>query len=415
MGFETVPGPGYYDQNSATSTIARSPLVNGLGLNSIKIKFDYEIQGEVEPNGLDESKWTKYDYMSVVYSFDGTTFFELTPQEGFGHFASPEIRSGTFEGTLPSYFNNKKFYIGFRWYNDALVGTLLSVRIDNLTLDGAPRKIENDLNHNAGEQLNAGQQVYFYSVQDGQILGNINNTSTKGFGCTNLSIAKAGSGTSTLDLGSAGKHIVADKTIRVETAVSQSKASTTITLYYTEEQIKTLWEATKTPPSKFYIYQVNASGLGSASGTNTQKFAVSYSEIAGVGGSFSVTVSNKLGGSFYIIGVPVSTKTSGGGGKGQSAPNERVEEVMPGLRIGSIYPNPAAHNAFVNISTSETKKLIMEYVTLGGQLLKVQQQQVAPGTNRIELRLQSVMRGMYMIRFRDENGNLLDTKTFIKQ
>ncbi|MFN2458415.1 MAG: M4 family metallopeptidase [Chitinophagaceae bacterium] len=405
--------PGNYNDASPTTTIIKSPLIDARGLSTLNIKFDFRIQGEIDPNGIDPEEWGRYDYMAVVYSFDGVTFFELTLQEGFGQFASLQPKDGVFEGVLPSYLNNKTFYLGFKWFDDTNAGGPESVQIDNLILVGSPRQIENDLGHHSEERLRASQQVYYYSVEDGQIIGNIKNSSTKDFGCTNLSIANAGSGTSLLDLGnSGGKHTVADKVVKTVTEINNTKSSTTITLYFTEDQIKALETAAKTVRTKFYIYQIYAADYNLAIFTNTQKFAVTYTAIAGTGGSFSITVSNKLGGSFYRLGVPAS---SSGGGKKESFTTAEVNEVQYKWNIGNIYPNPAPGAAFVDITTPESKNIRVEYLNLTGQLVHVQQAQIAPGVNRIQLRLRSVSAGTYMIRFREANGALLGTKSFLKK
>jgi Zn-dependent metalloprotease len=41
-----------YNNNSSSSTIIRSPLVDARGLNTINLKFDFEVQGEVDPAEL---------------------------------------------------------------------------------------------------------------------------------------------------------------------------------------------------------------------------------------------------------------------------------------------------------------------------------------------------------------------------
>ncbi len=48
----TLP-PSTYNDNSASRTIIRSPLVDARGLSRVKIKFDFTVQGEIDPTTAD--------------------------------------------------------------------------------------------------------------------------------------------------------------------------------------------------------------------------------------------------------------------------------------------------------------------------------------------------------------------------
>jgi Zn-dependent metalloprotease len=78
---------GTYNNNSLSQTIVSSPLIDARGLNTMQLKFDYSVQGEVDPAGTDPSKFPAFDYMAIVYSFDGNTWYELA-QPPFIRFAS---------------------------------------------------------------------------------------------------------------------------------------------------------------------------------------------------------------------------------------------------------------------------------------------------------------------------------------
>jgi Zn-dependent metalloprotease len=58
--------PGQYNPLSATSTIIASPQVDARGLNNIKIKFDFRVQGEVDVNGANPDAFGVFDYMTLV-------------------------------------------------------------------------------------------------------------------------------------------------------------------------------------------------------------------------------------------------------------------------------------------------------------------------------------------------------------
>jgi Zn-dependent metalloprotease len=401
---------GTYNSNSPTTTIIYSPLIDARGINTLNVSFKYRVQGEVDVTSGEIENMPVFDYMSVVYSLDGVNFYELGTQDGFVQFAAATPTEGTFTGILPAFLNNKTFYLGFRWFNDTNAGGPESVQVDDITIVGSSRKIENELADNSNERLLANQKVHFYSLQDGEVLGTINNTSAKNYGCTGLSIAKAGSATWQLDLGSSGKATVADKVLRISTEET-NRTTVALTVYYTEDQIQALEAATGVARTSFSIFQVNAFDYTLASNTNTTKLIATYSALPGVGGSFTASVPSKLGGSYYLLGYTAS-KT---GGKNQAA--EFTEMAIPSTKfsISAVYPNPVAGNGFVNITAPSAMKLRMEYLSITGQLINVQDQQVSAGENKVQVSVQPLTKGMYMIRFRDDKGTVLDTKQFVRQ
>jgi Zn-dependent metalloprotease len=83
--------------------------------------------------------------------------------------------------------------------------------------------------------------------------------------------------------------------------------------------------------------------------------------------------------------------------------------------IGKIYPNPVGDEAFVNVFTTKTIKLQMEYINTAGQLIRTQTEQLQPGTTRMQLRLPADVSGTYMVKFRNEKGELLGAQTYVRQ
>lgn len=403
---------GSYNSNSPSNTIIHSPLIDARGLSNLVVKFDYRVQGEVDPNGVHIEAWGVYDYMAVVYSFDGVNFFELSEKEGFGPFASAEPSTGTVEARLPSYLNNKTFYIGFRWFNDTNAGGPESVQIDNVSLVGAPRKMENEQGHNSRENLGAGLDVYFYSVQDGEILSRINNTSSRNFGCTNVYVEKGGTGTFNLYQGTDGLHKVADKIVRVE-ATNIYKATSVLTLYFTEEQLVALENATGKKRTEFYIYQVDAAAYTGAKTQNTKKYPVSYTPIEGVGGSFTVSFNEKVNGS-YALGVVVSSK---GLLSISQSPNSQLElgAVSNNWKFENVFPNPGTGNAYISINAPQQQRVRVEISNLNGQVVQAQGYNLQPGTTRLQLQLQHLAHGSYWISIKDEKGLVLNTQSYIKR
>ena len=409
-GKEGITGTAYpgstYNEHSVSRTVIGSSLIDARGLSILQLKFDFTVQGEVDPAGSDPSKFPAFDYMAIVYSFDGITWYELA-QPPYVRFASPQPELGTFDYPLPSFLSNKLFYIGFRWYNDTNAGGPLSVTIDNLTLKGSDRKIENDLNHNARENLAPGQEVYFYSIQDGEILGGVKNNSTKDYGCSNVYVEKTGEGSFNLYQGKDGLHKVADKIIRIEAGLIY-KASNSVTLYYTEAQLQALELATGTDRRTFSVYQVAAASYAGASSQNTKRYSGVYTPIPGIGGYYNISFNEKVNGS-YALGYAVSVAGT------QSSVTESILEISPTWKFGSISPNPARGESLIQVSAPQTQKVRLEVVNTVGQLLFVQSEQVNTGISQIRVQMRKLTSGSYLLRIKDEKGRVLNTQSFIKK
>jgi Zn-dependent metalloprotease len=395
-----------YNTNSASSTIIRSPLVDARGLNTLKLKFDYEVQGEEDPSSANPDTWPALDYMAIVYSFDGNVWYEFA-QPPFSRFASALPSNGTFDNNLPAFLNNKQFYLGFRWNNDALIGGPFSVSVDNLILQASARKIENDLNHNGRENLDAGQEVYFYSVQDGEVLGKVRNESTKAFGCTNLLVEKSGSGAFNLYQSSKdGLHKVADKIVRVEAGIIY-KAPVTLTLYFSDEQLRNLEVATGKDRTTFSVYQVSAANYASAGSQNTKKYTAVYTPIVGAGGSYTITINDRVNGSF-ALGTTVSSI-----GMLRSPAKTNAEVKINGLSH-TIFPNPGNGTFTLQINLPEIKQVRVEVVNAYGQVLQSQQLKPGAGMTSIPMNLSRLSSGTYLIQTKDQQGKTLGSQTYIK-
>lgn len=401
--------PGQYNNLSPTSTNVIAPQVDGRGLSNITLKFDFRVQGEVDVNGANPDAFGIFDYMTVVYSFDGVNFSDLrTLDEGFRAFCSLLPTEGTFERTLPAIFNNKVFYIGFKWYNDTNAGGPESVSVDNISLTGSPKLIENDLNHNSRENLYQGADAYFYSVQDGQIVGKIKNNSTKNFGCTNVFVERTGTSAFNLYQSRNALHKVADKVVRVETSFIY-KASTTVSLYFTEQQLSALEAATNQSRTAFKVYHVNAAAYQLAANNNTNILTPAYTAIPGAGGIFTITFNDKANGS-YALGCVVSVL-----GTQSSTGDIMMEQQAAEWRFGKIYPNPSDANFYMEMESPVQQKVYVEVVNISGQVVHRQTEIIRQGNNIMEMKMNKLIGGSYLVRFKDENGRQLHAQAIVRK
>jgi Zn-dependent metalloprotease len=401
--------PGNYNNLSETSTYISAPQIDARGLSNIKLKFDFRMQGEVDANGANPDTWGVFDYMTIVYSFDGVNYDDLRLLgEQFKAFCSLTPTEGTFEAILPASFNNTTFYIGFKWYNDTNAGGPESISVDNVTVEASPKLIENDLNHNGRENMGPGVDAYYYSVQDGQVLGKFKNNSSKNFGCTNIYVEKTGNAAFNLFQGRSGLHKTADKIIRIETSII-TKASAIAKFLFTEQQLVALESATGQSRSAFRIYHVNAASYLQASNNNTDILVPVYATLPnGAGGTFTVTLNDRsYANGSYALGSVVSVP-------GTEMIVSGLPEEKLGLSLGKIYPNPGGKDAYINVYSDRPLKLSIEYVNSLGQQINAQAVQLLPGNSRVSLKMDHLIPGSYMIRFRDEYGNLISSQIYIR-
>jgi Zn-dependent metalloprotease len=404
---------GMYNSNSESQTLIKSPLLDSRGLSLLKIKFDYQVQGEVDVQSVDPlnpniEKLPVFDYMAVAYSLDGVNFVELNTGD-FTRFASVLPGSGTFTATLPANLTNKQFYLAFRWVNDGNAGGPVSVSIDNLTVTGTPRRIESEANQNGRETLNPGQDAYFYSIQDGELIVRAANNSGKDYGCANTYLEKAGTGSFNLYQGGGSLVKVSDKVVRIETT-SAYRAANTVSLYFTEQQLLNLESATQTGRSNFKVYLVSAASYLQAATNNTAAYTPVYTAIPGVGGYFTISFNNYIVGSF-ALGTPVTSffRTS------PLIVKEAAEVPADGWSFAPVYPNPGRGVASMDVVAPAPARVQVEVVNSVGQVVSVQPESLQRGRNRISVDLGPVAGGNYRIRVRDAAGRALNTQGYVKQ
>lgn len=486
----TLPDGTYNPLSTSKTIIHTNQKIDARGLNNLMLQFNYTVQGEVDvTSGGGPDEFPVFDYMSMVYSLDGTNWMEVAPKG----FASLLPTSGTYGALLPAALNNQQFYFGFRWENDANAGGPISVSIDNLNLKAAGVRIETELNDNGSENTVQNNDVYFYSTQDRDIIGKITQQDASVYGCTNVSIEKAG--TSTFILFSAGtnRNVVSDKVVRVAPAVNNPSGTYSVTLYYTEQEIAAVEIATGIPRNMFNLYKTSASVYTGATSANTEVTAAVYTPIAGVGGSFTATFNTGTSGGFAIgavisVTLPVTCKDFRGlknsnnsitlqwnvaqeinskgfelerstdganyvkiagvpfsvGNRGlytyvdnntanYSQAFYRLKQIdMDGrytylcgilrfrfddqlFSISNIYPNPGSSQASVNVYADKATRLRIDYINALGQTIITQEEQVQPGSGILQLKSQRLQPGVYMLRFKDDAGNLLGSQTYIRQ
>ncbi len=215
-----------YDQTVATHTILVTPKIDARGKNTLNLTFDWTAGGETD--AVDP---ILFDYGSVGYSLDGENFTFI--QDFVGTAGGAVMASGAFAQNLPASLNNTEFYVGFRWYNDALLGHSHSFTVDNVGVTGKVVPIETALNAEAGSKVNDAETVYFYNTT-GKLIAKVKDMTAAGIGlgCVNLKIIQAGGGQIPLSGG-----LRSEKAVEITGTGLTSANSYQLTMYFTAAEI----------------------------------------------------------------------------------------------------------------------------------------------------------------------------------
>ncbi|HYF32311.1 MAG TPA: M4 family metallopeptidase [Chitinophagaceae bacterium] len=248
------PGQATYDQITEAQTILRTPLINAAGLSNIRVQLSYNSGGEPCPPPITAA----CDYGQLKYSFDGTTFFPFTAEDTV-MFLKPT--DGTLDAILPASFNNKQFYLGLVWNNDANAGTSLSITIDNVVVTGQGKKVEGDASATVSEKVwvESGKPAYFYSTADGELMAKIINSSND-LGCATVSFFEAGNGSVPLGAGKRSKKVFSI------TPAQNGNSTYTLTLYYTTAELSTGFTVA---PAALSLLKTNAASFAEINGSNS--------------------------------------------------------------------------------------------------------------------------------------------------
>ncbi len=116
--------PCVYRNNKAHDLTA-STQVDATGYQYLTLAFDWVCNGE-----------SGYDYGSVYYSLDGSSWTQLTTGGNAGIYQGSSSWASQSAITLPSALDNTTFYIGFNWINDGSAGSYPAFGFDNVVVQG---------------------------------------------------------------------------------------------------------------------------------------------------------------------------------------------------------------------------------------------------------------------------------------
>lgn len=390
--------PNYEGENSPTDLILRSPLIDARGLTDLILTFDWTAGGETD---LALGGGAPFDFANVVYSFDGTKFYDMDDVMVGDNFGTTPT-SGAFEKDLTALLGNQEFYLGWRWRNDPLIGTLFSFSMDNIRLNGTTRQVESDLEQSAEAPLGPFETAYFYSLEDGELLATITNLENHDYGCTSIAIERAGNGTASWLSGSTAT----EKAIRFNPEHSSSSKDLELTLYYDETELAGWESGSGMDRSQLQLYRTRASDIESANSGNTNTATTTYTPILKSGstmiaGSFTATFSGRAGS--LVLAAD---------GAGSNRINNLPRVATRSDEDWKIFPNPA--KGFTNIQLpylEDEQDIAVRVLDLRGQVLS---SRVVDGTSgSYRLNVSDLPAGVYWLRIQTDDQQL--TKKLIIQ
>jgi hypothetical protein len=80
-----------------------------------------------------------------------------------------------------------------------------------------------------------------------------------------------------------------------------------------------------------------------------------------------------------------------------------------------LFPNPSTDNVFANITTVDRREINIVVIDISGRLIMTNRVQLSEGNHIIPIGTSALAGGNYIIEFRDQQNNLINSKKFIKK
>jgi len=237
----------FYDSNSTTTTILRSPLINAAAASDVTVSFDWEAGGELD--AADPS--VIFDYGEFVYSLNGADYISMKKFTGSGPLGA--VTSSGIYSAVINELDGQAFFLGWKWFNDTNAGSQFSFAIDNVKVSATPAGIETQKDETATTTVNVGNTIYFLSDTDKALIAKIENASAD-LGCVTMSV---------IDEGTSFRVFSNISTARPSKAfginVANQEATYDLTMYFTEDELNAYDSTVELIPMK-----VNSSNIDDA-------------------------------------------------------------------------------------------------------------------------------------------------------
>jgi hypothetical protein len=242
-----------YDGASTSHSIIYKE-VSAWEYDSLALSLWYVCKGEKDVNGI-------YDYGKVVYSTDSITFHQLNGTTNLVD--SNNMTNLSIQ--LPYFLWNRKFYIGFYWENDNIIGNDPPFAIDDITITGRrwmPSMIHTAVDTAGGydeKPVGPMQTVDFYDKTTGDILATVQDLGGYNWGCVKVEIDRTGTGAQwvTGDPQTQTQSKLFDKTYKVTPANNNVNGTYKVTFYLTQAEINGWQVASAAPLGQVRIIKYN--------------------------------------------------------------------------------------------------------------------------------------------------------------
>ncbi len=113
-----------YRNNTSHNIVARRQI-DATGYENLTLAFDWVCNGQAGQ-----------DYGSVYYSFNGTTWTQITSGGASGQYQGTTTWTSQSAFSLPAVLEDTTFYIGFNWINNNSLGSFPAFGVDNIAVQG---------------------------------------------------------------------------------------------------------------------------------------------------------------------------------------------------------------------------------------------------------------------------------------
>ena len=219
-----------------------SPLLDARGRSDIRISFDWGAGGEADA----VETTVVFDYGTFQISFDGQNWTDI--EDYVGTSGGQVTEFGVYDMILPE-LANRLFYVGFAWYNDALIGSNYSFSIDNVKVTAQDMSIASGINDSMSTKVPMNTEIAFVS-ESSELIGSIISVGND-LGCTSLKILE-NDDISTID----GPECDQRSTKVFNLNAENNTIEKTITIYFTGEEVNG-WSN----PDQLNIYTVEGNNI----------------------------------------------------------------------------------------------------------------------------------------------------------
>lgn len=385
----SAPVPNYEGNNgsdpvamdASSNALLLSPEISSAGLKDVNVSFDWMAGGERDTDNAENL----FDYGQFVYTIDGgSSFIPVENYVGTIESLGATPASGTYDMIIPE-LTNTTFQVGFRWLNDQLIGTGFSFTIDNVLVTAQPLGVELADTGSDVERVRAGNDIYFVSDQNTDIMARIENPSEDS-GCVEVSVTSAGSATivnnssAGFDRGSKVIQITSDDDNAV--AISYD-----LTLYFTPDEVSGF-----TDVSSLQLVRVDGTDIDA---TTTDNFTVT-------GGLFEDNSENG-----FLTYKGTFTGYNGVFAIVQDATQGVSDLTAAGI---SIFPNSIRSGEMLNVVSSNSVELEALTITnLNGAVVKSTS---LNGTASAQVSTAGLSTGIYFVSLNGDKS--LTTKLIVK-